>query len=84
MIPELEIPEDEPSSKIAPIELLEQLMLLNQDEKERAINFIAASMNLKTISEAKEITGKSYNGIKNFGKVVRLINKNYAVLDEMH
>ena len=81
MIPNLEIQEDEPSEKIAPIKLLEQLMILDQDEKERAINFIAASMNLKTISEAKEITGKSYNGIKNFSNTVRLINKNYVILD---
>ena len=81
MIPKLDIPEDQTSAKIAPYELLEQLLLLDQEEKERAINFIAGTMDLKTIPEAKKIIGKSYNGIKNFGKVVRLINKNYVIIN---
>ena len=80
MIPKLELTEDVPCAKIAPYDLLNQLLLLDINEKERAINFIAGSMGLKTIPEAVNETGKSYNGIKNFGKTVRLIDKNYVIL----
>ena len=41
---------------------------------------MAESMDLKTITEASKETGKSYNGIKNFVKVIRLIGKNYVIL----
>ena len=79
-IPEfIDLPNDNPCAKIAPVELLEQLLLLTEDEKTRAINFIGSSLNLKTISEAKQITGKSYSGIKNFGKVVKLLGKNFVI-----
>ena len=77
----LEIEEDSSSAKVAPIELLEQLLLLDQEESVRAINFLASHLDLKTIPEAKKITGKSYNGIKNFGKVVRLLGRNYVIID---
>lgn len=76
-----DLPEESTCAKIAPYDLLEQLMLLDDVEKERAINFIAGTMYLKTIPEAIKITGKSYNGIKKFGKVVKLIGKNYAIIN---
>ena len=79
MIEFIDLPDDKPSAKIAQYDLLDQLLLLDEDEKIRAINFIASSLNLMTITEAKKSTGKSYNGIKNFGKVVKLIGKNYVI-----
>ena len=77
-IPEfIDLQEDKQS---ASIELFSQLLKLDIKEKERVINFIAASMDLKTIPEAKTITGKSYNGLKKFGNVIRLIGRNYIAL----
>lgn len=76
----IDLPEDKQSATITPIELFSQLLELDIKEKERVINFIASSMDLKTIPEAKKITGKSYNGLKKFGNVVKLIGRNYIVI----
>ena len=69
------------SSKVQKLNLLEVInFIINSDieDKKRLIKIIDTELGLTPISKAKDVLGKSYNGIKNFGDVINIGGKNFV------
>lgn len=54
--------------------------IIDADENIQIIKMLSVELKLTPISKAKDIIGKSYNGIKQFGKTIKLGGKIFAIL----
>ncbi len=63
-------------------DVMEYIIDADQDKQIQLIKMLSVELKLTPISRAKDILGKSHNGIKNFGNTIKLGDKTFAILKQ--
>ena len=70
-----EIPQLEQVQKVNKYAAFEYLIEADETDKLAALNILLSSLNVRSIQSEADKLGKSYNGVKNFGKTIKIVNK---------
>ena len=55
--------------------MISYILEADQDQKKVILNVVLDSLNVRSIQGEADKLGKSYNGIKKFGKIIKIVNK---------
>jgi hypothetical protein len=64
-------------------DVMEFIIDSKEDVQKQLITLLAYELKITPISKAKDILGRSYNGVKQFGNVVKLGDKLFAILKQL-
>ncbi len=61
-------------------DVMEFIIDSKEDVQKQLINLLGHELKLTPISKAKDILGKSFNGVKQFGNTIQIGGKRFAIL----
>lgn len=73
--------ENDKVQKLNKYHVIEYIIESNNENKIILLNLIVRELGLMTVQEYAKMVGKSYNGVKKFGKTINIAGKLFAIKD---